>query len=1042
MKAQLLGPVRAWQPDGSEIALGSAHRRAVFAVLALRANTVVPRAELIDAIWGESAPASASGSIYTYVSGLRQALEPGRSRRSAGTVLVSEGSGYRLRLEPEALDVSRFVALREQSRDADTARRRENLDAALTLWQGEALDGTPGPFAAAQRDRLTEMWLDTKELRAQVALDAGEHATVLTDLFDLVARHPLREGLRGLLMTALWRAGRRTDALGVYTDFHTTTVAKLGVEPSTALTHLYDQMLAGTAPDEAPSFVGRDAELSVLRAAAEAVSAGRGGSVWVDGEPGIGKSALLAEGLSGTGGIPVASAVADELGQRFPLRFLLDGLGVSLQSDDPRRVKLAERVRDLAESGAEAITEAVDDVLDLVERLCEDGPLVLVGDEMQWADPASLLVWERLAGETGRLPLLLAGACRPLPRRPEVERLRATLSSTTARISLGPLDDDAVHGILVESLGAEPGADLLASSALAAGNPRYVKEIAENFAGGQSPVFPAAQYLTFLTEDTREVLRLAALLGDGFTVTELEAALGDREIDTTAAVLEALVGGVLTSPDDRLEFRHPVVRRALYDHTPAGVRVALHRQFADAMARFGCRADRVAEQLLAAGAPVEPWVLDWVPAEIGALATRTPQSALRLLRLAAGSAAAGVEERDALTTVETRLRFWLGGEPMAEAASAAARTTDPGRAAELRWIVAYLHYRRGDIPAAITGVQDALRDPAMPSSWRQHHESLLSLVMPAGSLLATFLPAQQAASDAGLDRALEVVSVVPKLATLHRLLLDDMMPTLRAVTDDDLSCGRTARAYWHGSWDSVLTELGNVVHDGAAVASYLLGPPGSVRLLHSVAGLIAGHRGEVGTAKAHLLAAQEQPRLGTADFEGADFLLVANAVVAEQLGHAEEALDLLSASFEKRFQPTRYRHHWLPVLVRLAQETGDRARARYATMLCETTPGPEAAHCRGLLEHDSARVLTAAGHYLGQGAPLSFATAMEDAAVLMAERDDHEGAEAAFRKALRAYTRLGARWDARRAETRLRPFGMTPPAVTSIATVAATGTDG
>lgn len=560
------------------------------------------------------------------------------------------------------------------------------------------------------------MWLDTKELRAQVALDAGEHAAVLEDLFDLVARHPLREGLRGLLMTALWRAGRRTDALGVYTDFHRTTVAKLGVEPSTALTHLHDQMLTGTVPGEAASFVGRDAEVSVLRAAATAVSAGRGGAVWIDGEPGIGKSALLAEGLSGTGDVPVAWAVADELGQRFPLRFLLDafaGLGVSVQSDDPQRAGLAERVRALAESGVDAMTDAVDDVVDLVERLCEDGPLVLVGDEMQWADPASLLVWERLAEETGRLPLLLAGACRPLPRRPEVARLRAVLASTTT-IGLGPLDEDEVRGLLVEALGAEPGADLLASSALAAGNPRYVKEIAERFASGESPVFPAAQHLTFLTEDTREVLRLAALLGDGFTVTELEAALGDREIDTTAAVLEALVGGVLTSPDDRLEFRHPVVRRALYDHTPAGVRVALHRQFADAMARFGCRADRVAEQLIAAGAPIEPWVLDWVPAEIGALATRTPQSALRLLRLAAGSAAADAETRDALTTVETRLQFWLGGEPMAEAASVAARTTDPFRAAEMRWIVAYLHYRRGDIPAAITGVQDALRDPPCP----------------------------------------------------------------------------------------------------------------------------------------------------------------------------------------------------------------------------------------------------------------------------------------------------------------------------------------
>src|SRR4051794_36491776 len=97
VRIRLLGPVRA-ERDGTEVAVGSAHRRAVLAALALRTGWTVPRAELVNAVWGETPPASAAGSLYTYVSALRQVLEPGHRPRAAGRVLASGGGGYRLLL--------------------------------------------------------------------------------------------------------------------------------------------------------------------------------------------------------------------------------------------------------------------------------------------------------------------------------------------------------------------------------------------------------------------------------------------------------------------------------------------------------------------------------------------------------------------------------------------------------------------------------------------------------------------------------------------------------------------------------------------------------------------------------------------------------------------------------------------------------------------------------------------------------------------------------------------------------------------------------
>ena len=986
LRIELLGPVRAWRAQ-EELALGSAHRRGVLAALAMRANQVVARTELIDAIWGESAPASANGSIYTYVSGLRAALEPERARRSEGQVLTSAGSGYCLRLEPGELDVQRFDTLREQARHLveaqDLAGARTALDTALALWNGEALAGIPGPFAASQRARLAELRLATLETRAQVVLDSGGHQSIVDELAELAHENPLREDIHGLLLLALYRSGRRDEALATFQRISVTAIETLGTEPGPALHRLYQQVLAddpaltrtgGTSkpipivgrprPSRPAVFTARQRETVVLRAAVEAVAAGTGASLWVEGEPGIGKSALLAEGLAETPGCQLAWASADELGQRLPLRVLFDCLDVTAHSADPRRAELAAAARRTeSDPGDEAMRAAVDGVLRLVTELCAEGPLILVVDEFQWADPASLLAWQRLSDETRQLPLLLIGAFRPVPPLPDVERLHKGAEILT----LEPLSDLEAHELITAIRGADSTA--LESSADAAGNPLYLTMIAESPIGARDSlpavlVTQVVHHLNFLSPPTRELLRWAALFGEDFTIYDLSAALGKMPDEVAAMIGETLAAGVFAEYHGRLGFRHPLAHQALYEKTPAAIRIALHRQLAEALAEAGAPADKVAEQLTRAAVPVDPWVRDWLLAEVTTLAARAPRVALELLRRAIASNVTSSDGKETLTAIAARLMFWLGQEPEAEASYVVARTADGERAAEMRWLLAHIRYRRGDLE----GMREALRHNNIPETWRVRNESLLAL---AG----------------------------------HGERMPDT--TLQLVTK-----------YWQGRWDDVLTEVEAVLRDGSTIAAYALGPPGTLRLVHSVVALVAGHRNGPAAAEPHLRAVRDQP----ASLPEELFVLVASAFTAEQQDKKEEALDFLTAMLEPEYSALISRYCWLPGLVRLAMELGERGRARFATLLCEAAPGNETAarRCRGLLEGDPEPLLHAAEVYRLGHWTLEFAQTMEDAAVLFARQDRLAEATTTLRRSIAAYVELGARWDVRRAESRLR----------------------
>jgi DNA-binding SARP family transcriptional activator len=676
---RLLGAVQAWR-DGEELDLGTAHRRAIFAVLAMRANHAVPREELIAAVWGDTAPASAAGSVYTYVSALRGVLEPGRDRWSSARVLTSASGGYRLQLPEDSVDALRFEALRDQTRrhraDGDTGAELDALRTALALWHGEAFDGIPGPYARAQRRRLGELRLATIERHATLLVGIGGYDEAITELTPLIAEHPLRESLHGLLMTALARRGRAPEALDVYRQAHRTLIEQTGTEPSTGLRRLHEQILAGglgpitkvgnrpgpvrgidpvqpgTSPEQpgpAP-FIGRGDELTRLRLAVAAVAGGRGGCVWIEGEPGIGKTALLREGLRDAAGqgCRVGWGVGDELAQRLPLTVLMECLHVDADAG-PATAALT-----LAAAATTPGTDPTGAVLDrvqaLVLELCARTPLVLVLDDVQWADDASLLAWHSLYRLTTKAPLLLVAAGRTAPRSRRLGLLRGVLSDGGASVVSLPPFSPAETRQLLRRTAADPAlAD--PASALAAGNPLYLTAILAAAAHGptdwltgrSAAALPAsltatvAAHLDLLTDDTRDVVRAAAFLGESATVGELSAVTGRSITALIGTVQEALAAGVLTEAGgERLAFRHPLVRRVLHEGTPTALRLMLHREFAEKLAGTGA-VGRVAEQLVEAGSPTDAWVRRWLADNRDVLRMRAPRQASTLLTRASGA---------------------------------------------------------------------------------------------------------------------------------------------------------------------------------------------------------------------------------------------------------------------------------------------------------------------------------------------------------------------------------------------------------------------
>ena len=267
----MLGSFEVRTDDGVLADVPGARLRGLLIALALEPGHVVPKATLVDWIWGERPPSDAANALQRLVSRLRKALPEG--------LVEGQTDGYRLRVEPDAVDAVRFERLVGQARNDEDPRRVRLLREALALWRGAAMQDVglqdSAAFDAAVT-RLEGLRLTAMEDRFDAEISLGHGAELVTELTDLVAAHPVRERLVAALMRALVAAGRDTEALLVYQRTREALADALGVDPSPELSALHVALLRGelgrreenrktNLRAELTSFVGKDADVAAVR---------------------------------------------------------------------------------------------------------------------------------------------------------------------------------------------------------------------------------------------------------------------------------------------------------------------------------------------------------------------------------------------------------------------------------------------------------------------------------------------------------------------------------------------------------------------------------------------------------------------------------------------------------------------------------------------------------------------------------------------------------------------------------------------------------
>jgi predicted ATPase/DNA-binding SARP family transcriptional activator len=393
----VLGPLEVRDRDGALVPVAGARLRTLLIELALAPGKLVPTAQLVDAVWGDEPPAGAGNALQALVSRLRRALPE--------AVVESHPAGYRLLIDPSAVDVTRFERLVADGRSAlpdDPARAASTLREALNLWRGPALlDVAEVDFFQPTLTRLDELRLTATEGRVEADLQLGRGVELVTELTALVAEHPLRERLVGALMRALSEASRPAEALTVYERTRQTLVDQLGADPSPELSAVHTAVLRGQfgkapAPTmegargtnlRAPltSFVGRDADVALV---SELIDDYR--LTTLVGPGGFGKTRLAVE---------VARALLDKMPDGV---WLVELASVANGTDVPAAVLAA---MDLREPSLAAREKAKDPLDRLVSALrSRSALLVLDNCEHVIGDAAALA--DRLLADCPRLRIL------------------------------------------------------------------------------------------------------------------------------------------------------------------------------------------------------------------------------------------------------------------------------------------------------------------------------------------------------------------------------------------------------------------------------------------------------------------------------------------------------------------------------------------------------------------------------------------------------------------------------------------------------------
>ncbi|GII59319.1 SARP family transcriptional regulator [Planotetraspora thailandica] len=387
----MLGPFEVRNRDGAVVEVPGIRLRALLAVLALEPGRIVTRARLVDWIWGEQPPADEVNALQALVSRLRRVLPDG--------VIEADSGGYRLAVAPDAVDVSRFEHLVGQARAAEPAARADLLRSALALWRGTAMadialqDSDAFDAAAA---RLDELYVAALGDRVDADIRLGRGSEMVSELTELVATYPLREGFVAALMRALAEAGRGTEALTLYQRTRERLAEELGADPSAELSALHTALLRGELGERADSrrtnlraeltsFVGKDDDISAVAGLAV-----KHRLVTLTGAGGSGKTRLATE---------TARTMLAELPDGA---WLVELASVRAGGDLAQAALTAIGLRDQALLGGARGGEPMDQ---LIAAVRERG-ILLILDNCEHVIEAAAAFADRLLGECRRLRIV------------------------------------------------------------------------------------------------------------------------------------------------------------------------------------------------------------------------------------------------------------------------------------------------------------------------------------------------------------------------------------------------------------------------------------------------------------------------------------------------------------------------------------------------------------------------------------------------------------------------------------------------------------
>lgn len=636
MQVRLLGKIQLIA-KGQLVEVSAAKVRWLLATLALEAGRSCSRSSIVDSLWPNQAPATASNLVQGYVSVLRKLV-------GANSILTS-GSGYTLVAHTENVDALKFRELVADARklsSTDPVEARKLLAFALGLWGGTPFGQVlaEGPLAAVSAG-LVELHSEAVELRVQADLELGRHQQLVPELEELVASHPYREGLLASLAVALYRSGRQVDALRRIEATRSRLSSDLGVSLGPGLARLEHQILSHAPaleehereaqdlsaerlvaqPSPRPGLIGRDREMARLDDRLGSVVNGAQRTVFVGGEPGIGKStvAFALGDQASHSGYQVLVGRCDEY-VAAPYRPFVEvaiealrRLGTDSASElvGPRRAAVlevlpsagallaapAETYQVAGSATSMSLLDRFDTWCWLLQEIAGPAPTVLVLEDVHWADSATIRLLHFVASGH-RLPgVLLLATHRTTEPAELLDDVLADLRSEpqVERMRLVGLDQADLAEVLTAQLGSAGDTDFADwVYAQTDGNPFLAVEVARHVAatGSRVEVPPSiievvSRRLRRLSPQAYRLLEYAAILGVGAPLGMLRA-LAAEVSGLAVALAEVTSNGILLTEDDEgrsYRFQHAILRAAIMHELSVFDREDLHLRAAEVWRR-------------------------------------------------------------------------------------------------------------------------------------------------------------------------------------------------------------------------------------------------------------------------------------------------------------------------------------------------------------------------------------------------------------------------------------------------------------------------